>query len=113
MKNLKTQIIRMAQVSGEGHIASSFSILDILQVLYKKILVPDRDHFILSKGHASMGLYATLADCGLIPQEELMTFCQHDSRLGGHPVRGKQPTVEASSGSRGTGYLWQSALHSV
>ena len=70
MKKIKKRIISAAAKSKEGHIPSSLSILDILWVLYDKILnidpknpdKPNRDHFILSKGHSSLGLYAVLEE---------------------------------------------------
>lgn len=100
-----------ACAAGEGHIASAFSILEILWVLYRQVLkfdpllpdAPDRDRFILSKGHGSLALYAMLADCGYFPKAELKTFSAYDSRLGGHPDSTKVPGVEASTGSLGHG----------
>lgn len=101
----------MAFAAGEGHIASSFSILDLLWVLYKRILrvdphapgAPDRDRFVLSKGHGALALYAVLAARGFLPEEELATFSAYRSRLGGHPDSTKVPGVEASTGSLGHG----------
>jgi transketolase len=118
MDNIKSQIARLkhdivmaACVAGEGHIASAFSILDILWVLYHQVLkgdphapnAPDRDSFILSKGHGALALYAILADCGYFPIDELRTFSSFHSRLGGHPDSTKIPGVEASTGSLGHG----------
>ncbi len=109
--NLKKIIVETATESHEGHIPSAFSILDILWVLYDKILKIDpknpkdenRDRFILSKGHGSLGLYAVLAEKGFFPREELLEFGKFDSILGGHPDRNKVPGVEASTGSLGHG----------
>lgn len=111
IKKLKRKIIEISFNSGEGHIASSFSILDILWVLYDKILSIDpkkprgqnRDIFILSKGHASLGLYAVLAEKGFFGKKTLENFCRYKSILGGHPDRNKVPGVEASTGSLGHG----------
>lgn len=106
MKKMKEKIIEIAAKSGEGHIPSAFSILDILWVLYSQILDKDhvnKDHLILSKGHASLGLYAVLTEKGLIKQEEFDTFGEFNSILGGHPDRTKIPNVEASTGSLGHG----------
>lgn len=83
---------------------------DILTVLYFAVLRvrpedpgwPDRDHFILSKGHASAALYATLAARGYFPLEELSTYGRPGSRLAGHPLRGV-PGVEFPTGSLGHG----------
>lgn len=63
---------------------------------------PDRDRFVLSKGHAAVGLYATLAERGYLPVDELATYARPGSRLMGHPVRAV-PGVEAATGSLGHG----------
>ena len=112
MKELRRAIINAAANSGEGHIPSALSILDILWVLYDRILQYDtsdprgqmRDRFILSKGHASLALYAILAKKGFFPRLELESFGKYDSLLGGHPDRNKIPGVEASTGSLGHGF---------
>src|SRR3989344_6217204 len=111
MKYLKKTIIKMATAKGEGHIPSAISILDILWVLYDKILditpknitTITRDRFILSKGHASMGLYVILAKKGFIKTRSLRDFGKFESELGGHPDRNKVRGVEASTGSLGHG----------
>lgn len=111
MKELRKTIIGMTTNAGEGHIPSALSILDIIWVLYDKILRinssspkdGDRDRFILSKGHGSLALYAVLAEKGFFPVDELHTFATCDSRLGGHPDCNKVPGVEASTGSLGHG----------
>ncbi|MCX6735952.1 MAG: transketolase [Candidatus Parcubacteria bacterium] len=111
MKKLQTEILQNAFSSKEGHIPSSLSILDILWVLYSKILKvnpkkphdPNRDYFILSKGHASLGLYSVLAEKGFFDKKKLKDFCRYESILGGHPNRNKVPGVEASTGSLGHG----------
>jgi transketolase len=109
---LKKLILLAAWSSKEGHIASAFSTLDILYVLYNEILninsenINDefRDRFVLSKGHASLALYAILADKGFFPLSELNKFCLYDGILGGHPDSNKVPGVEASTGSLGHGF---------
>lgn len=111
LKNLKKDIVNGAFISREGHIPSSLSILDLLWVLYSKILKidpkdpndPDRDYFILSKGHASLGLYAVLAEKGFFDKKNLEQFCRYDNMLGGHPNKNKVPGVESSTGSLGHG----------
>lgn len=111
LRDLREQILRAACVAGEGHIASAFSILDILWVLYHGLLRhdpanpadPARDRFVLSKGHASLGIYGILATRGFFPMEELKTFASSTGRLGGHPDSRKVPGVEASTGSLGHG----------
>jgi transketolase len=63
----------------------------------------DRDRFVLSKGHVAPVLYAALAEAGYFPIEDLMTLRKIGSKLQGHPVRGKVPGVEMSTGSLGQG----------
>ncbi len=103
MKNLIKQIIDMSYRSKEGHIPSALSILDILWVLYDRIMTPD-DKFVLSKGHGCLALYVVLAEKGVISSEELDTFGKYDSALGGHPDMNKINGVEASTGSLGHGF---------
>lgn len=111
IKGIRENIIRAAAAAGEGHIASAFSILDILYVLYFNLLRndpqqpqdPERDRFVLSKGHASLGIYGILAQRGFFPLAELNTFASSSGRLGGHPDSRKVPGVEASTGSLGHG----------
>lgn len=112
LKKLKQIIIKASANSGEGHIPSAFSVLNILWVLYDKVLqidpknprADDRDMFILSKGHASLGLYAVLAEKKFFSLSELENFGKFNSILGGHPDRNKVPGVEASTGSLGHGF---------
>jgi transketolase len=109
MKHLIKKIANLATLKKEGHIPSSLSILDIMYVLYDKILdvesikqnKEDRDRFILSKGHASLGLYVILEHFGIL-KEDINTFCDFSSKLGGHPTD-KIFGVESSTGSLGHG----------
>jgi transketolase len=102
MKNkLIKRIIEVCYNSNEGHIPSSLSILDILLVLYKNFILENKNHFILSKGHASLGLYSVLEYFNLL-EESLDNFCKFDSKLGGHPSN-KIKNVESSTGSLGHG----------
>ena len=95
----------------EKHDLSSESTLDVLWVLYDRVLQvdprdpddPDRDRFLLSKGHGPMAYYAILAAKGFIPLDALPTFGRYDSILGQHPDRALIPGVELSSGSLGHG----------
>lgn len=111
IKKLKRIIIDTAYKAGEGHIASAFSILDIMYVLMHEVMNIDtqnlsseqNDKLVISKGHAAIGLYAVLADMGYFPMEELEQFGKWDSRLGGHPDRNKVPGVSISTGSLGHG----------
>ena len=103
------KIINASKASKEGHIASSFSILDFLIVLYDKILT-QHDDFVLSKGHASLGLYAVLQEKGLISEEDFFSFSSFNSILGGHPSSKKIPTVKISTGSLGHGLPFSCGL---
>jgi len=108
---LRKQILLTATNAGDGHIASAFSILDILWVLYDHVLNVDpkqptfvaRDKFILSKGHGALALYVVLAQKGFFPLTELDHFASFNSSLGGHPDCLRVPGVEASTGSLGHG----------
>lgn len=112
VKRMKRRVLQAASRAGEGHVASAFSVMDILWVLYDRVLrvdaarprLSDRDRFVLSKGHASLALYAVLAEKGFFPQKELDRFGAADALLGGHPDCRKVPGVEASTGSLGHGF---------
>lgn len=112
LRRLRRTILHAASTAGEGHVPSALSILDILWVLYDRVLridpanpgAPERDRFILSKGHASLGLYAVLAERGFFDVGELADFGGFHSRLGGHPDCRKINGVEASTGSLGHGF---------
>jgi len=100
----------MVHAVNASHIGSCLSMADILAVLYTEVLRldptnpanPDRDRFILSKGHATAILYAALAERGFFPAAELDTYCRNGSALTGHVSHGV-PGVEASTGSLGHG----------
>ena len=110
-KRLRRHIITMIGKAGSGHPGGSLSAVEILTALYFKVLRHkpsdpqwlDRDRFILSKGHAAPLLYATLAECGYFPIDELLTLRQMDSRLQGHTDRTVTPGVEMSAGALGQG----------
>jgi len=101
----------MIAKASSGHPGGSLSAVEIVSTLYWKILRhkpsdpfwPDRDRFIMSKGHAAPVLYAVLAECGYFPREELWTLRQIDSHLQGHADRNATHGVEMSSGSLGQG----------
>lgn len=107
---IRRHAVEMTHLSGGSHIGAVLSVADILAVLYGEILHfqpgdpkwPDRDRFILSKGHAGIAQYAALAECGFFPMEELETYYQNGSRLCGH-VSHLVPGVELSTGSLGHG----------
>jgi transketolase len=110
-KRLRRHIITMTGKAGSGHPGGSLSAVEILTTLYFRVLRHkpldpqwlDRDRFILSKGHAAPLLYATLAECGYFPIDELLTLRQMDSRLQGHTDRTVTPGVEMSAGALGQG----------
>jgi transketolase len=110
-KRLRRQIVAMTGKAGSGHPGGSLSAVEILLALYFKVLRhkpqdphwPDRDRFILSKGHAAPALYAILAECGYFPEEELATLRQMDSCLQGHTDCTVTPGVEMSAGALGQG----------
>ena len=110
--DIRTDIIDMLHEAGSGHPGGSLSCTDILAALYFGGVLehdpehPDaegRDRFILSKGHAAPALYATLAEAGYLPVEELKTLRKIGSRLQGHPDSNLCPGVEVSTGSLGQG----------
>lgn len=108
---LRMDVIHMTSAAGSGHPGGSLSSADLMAVLYFKVMNhrPDepewdgRDRFILSKGHVAPILYSALARSGYFPTEELVTLRKIGSRLQGHPVRGKLPGIEMSTGSLGQG----------
>ena len=110
-KRIRRSIITMLTEAGGGHPGGSLSAVEILCALYFDVLQhdpkrpdwPDRDRFILSKGHAVPVLYATLAEAGYLPVEELMTLRKLGSRLQGHSKINTVPGIEMSAGSLGQG----------
>lgn len=111
-KEIRKNIFLQAYVAGGAHMGAAFSVTDILGTLYFGDVLKykpdqpdweDRDKVILSKGHAGVALYATLALAGYFDVEELKTFCCPGSKLGGHPKIGEVPGVEASTGALGHG----------
>lgn len=105
------QLMTLA-LGDEKHGRSTRSTIDVLWVLYDRILHYDsqnpqseeRDRFILSKGHGCASFYAILADKGFFPSSQLRTFMQWESILGSHPDRNLVPGAEASTGSLGHGF---------
>ncbi len=103
--------LQMVHDAKLGHIGGDLSATDILVTLYFGVLNvdphapndPERDRFILSKGHCAGALYTTLAHAGFFPLDELNTFVQPLSRLNGHPDRNKVPGVETNTGPLGHG----------
>ena len=105
------EVIQAVDKAKAGHIGGPLSMMDLLVSLYFDELRirpaepdwPDRDRFVLSKGHAALGLYAVLALRGYFDLDELATFDQGDSRLQGHPDVTRLPGLDASTGSLGQG----------
>ncbi|HYI55383.1 MAG TPA: hypothetical protein VEX57_15565, partial [Microlunatus sp.] len=110
-RQIRIRDLELVHHAGAGHIGGDFSAIDILATLYGAVLNvapetaddPERDRFILSKGHVAGALYTTLAAFGFLPVDELATFLQPLSRLNGHPNRTKVPGVEANTGPLGHG----------
>lgn len=110
-KEIRRDIIRMLGKAGSGHPGGSLSAADVVTTLYFSVLRgdpknpswPDRDRFVLSKGHCAPLLYAVLSEKGYFPKEELLTLRKFGSRLQGHPKIWSPPGVEISSGSLGQG----------
>ncbi|MFB0556631.1 MAG: transketolase [Dehalococcoidia bacterium] len=110
-KKLRRHVITMTATAGSGHPGGSLSAADIITALYFRAMHhnpqnpqwPDRDRFIMSKGHAAPILYAALAESGYFPIAELATLRKLDSRLQGHTDRNLTPGVEMSAGSLGMG----------
>ena len=107
-RRVREHVLRESRRANVGHIGSALSVADILAALYGGILRipapddPERDRFVLSKGHAALALYAALALRGWLPKEQLATYCGDDSLLGVHP-ESDLPGVDFSSGSLGHG----------
>ncbi len=109
-KEIRKRILCASRASGHGHIPTTFSVIEMLCAVYETMKYdpvqpqsPERDIFILSKGHAALGFYAVLAQYGFLKPEVLTTYGAFQSRLGCHPDRLKVPGVELSSGSLGHG----------
>lgn len=111
-RELRKEIVQMVVRSGEGHLPSTFSIVDIIHFLYRSILKfdpkrPDwdeRDFFILSKGHGGAALYVVLKEFGFLSEEDILNYGTPKGILGGHPDMTRVPGAEASTGSLGHGF---------
>jgi transketolase len=106
----RRQVLEIIYHAGAGHTGGSLSCVDILNVLYNRVLrvspgtftSPDRDRYIQSKGHSAEALFVVLADRGFYDLEELRTLCRYGSRFAGHPTR-DVPGVEQNTGALGHG----------
>ncbi|MBE6469279.1 MAG: transketolase [Coriobacteriaceae bacterium] len=110
--HMRHDIITMLEASGTGHPGGSLSAADILATLYFSGVMgydpadpenPERDRFVLSKGHIAPGFYAVLAQVGYLTKDELLTLRKLGSRLQGHPDSNMCPGVEVCTGSLGQG----------
>jgi transketolase len=110
-RRIRVAVIRTVAQCKVGHVGGPLSAADILAALYGRILRirpsepgwPERDRFILSKGHSALGQYAAMALAGYFDPEEMFTFNQKGSRLQGHPDMNKLPGIDISTGSLGMG----------
>ncbi len=108
---IRLRDVQAVHEAGAGHVGGELSVIDLLTALYFQVLnvnpdtpnAPDRDRFVLSKGHTALALYITLAEKGFIPKDEIASFLKPDSRLNGHPDRNKVPGVETNTGPLGHG----------
>ena len=108
---IRRDIVEMVYRANSGHVGGSLGSTEILVALYHHLMKhdpanpdwPERDRFILSKGHCTPVYYATLADCGYFPREDLWTFRRPGSHLQGHPYAPKTPGVDVSTGTLGLG----------
>lgn len=110
-KELRRDIVKMVHAAGSGHPGGSLSAVELMAVLYfsvmhydpKDVSNPERDYFILSKGHVTPIYYSALAEAGFFDKEILWTFRNLGSPLQGHPGKGKVPGIEVGAGSLGQG----------
>ncbi|MBL4571777.1 MAG: transketolase [Gammaproteobacteria bacterium] len=110
-KFVRTETVRLSRIAGAGHYSSTFSCAEILAALYYSQMRidpqnpnwEDRDRFIMSKGHAAIGLYPVLADLGYFDPAELETYTRLGSKFGDHPDMKKVTGLDFSSGSLGHG----------
>ncbi len=108
---VRTETVRLSRIAGAGHYASSFSAAELLVALYYSELRlrpdepvwPERDRFVLSKGHAAIGLYPILADLGYFDAAQLDDYTRLGSHFGDHPDMKKIRGIDFSSGSLGHG----------
>ena len=111
-RDLRLDILKSTNKAKSGHLSSSYSSVELLTALFfngilryrsDEPLWPDRDRFIMSKGHAAPLLYAVLAKAGYFDRDQLWRLRQVDSPVQGHPILGLMPGVEATTGSLGQG----------
>jgi transketolase len=106
---IRTETIRLIEIAKTGHYSSVFSAAETFSALYYSVMSlapevpdhPDRDRFVIGKGHAAVGMYPILADLGYFAPSELDTYCRLGSPFGDHPDMTKIPGIDFSSGSIG------------
>ncbi len=109
---MRRRLLKMIVDARQGHPGGDLSSTDIIATLYFDILridgssptAPDRDRFVMSKGHCTGALYSALAGAGFFPEAELDTYLKPESRLNGHPNRTYLPGVETNTGPLGHGF---------
>ena len=110
-RKIRRHVVEMTHRAKASHVGTSLSMAELLAVLYGGVLrvdpsalaSPDRDRFVLSKGHGCAGLYAVLAERGFFPPARLGEFYQDGTRMAGHVTHGGIPGVEVSTGALGHG----------
>lgn len=110
-REIRKTILKMNHRAGQGHTGADLSEADILASLFFRLLkyskddpkAPQRDRFILSKGHGVGGYYCTLMQAGLLKKDLIDTYLKFDSKLPGHPVRQKNDYIEVNTGALGHG----------
>lgn len=111
-REIRRRILTMVYRANSGHLGGSLSAVEIVVALYYHFMRhdprrprwPERDRFVLSKGHCTPVIYAVLADCGYFPIADLDSFRKPGSHLQGHPAYPKTPGIEASAGTLGLGF---------
>jgi len=106
---VRSEVLRLTEIAGSGHYGSAYSIAEMIVALYYRFMRvrpaepqwPDRDRFLMGKGHAMIAVYPILADLGFFPKDVLDTYTRLKSPLGDHPDMRKVPGADFSSGSIG------------
>jgi transketolase len=117
-RRVRKHILEMTTQVNSGHPGGSLSAVEIVTAAYFAVMrhdpkypaLPDRDRWVMSKGHATPVIYSVLAEAGYFPVEELMTFRRLGSRLQGHVVMNNPPGVEMSAGALGMGLSFSLGL---
>ena len=108
LNKIRYSILQSCFKIKEGHIGSAFSVIEILYVIFKRYF--KKHYFILSKGHAAIGVFAVMNHFKILKNKDYKSFCKLNSRLGGHPDSTKLPNLNFSTGSLGHGLPVSSGL---